>query len=70
MKIFSEDFTNFFHTHPLLTGSILVIGTSVTAQAIFSKYGFYFPISYILLGLLLAAGSLYFGSSWRKFREG
>ena len=70
MKIFSEDFTNYFRTRPFFTGTLLIIGSSVTAQAIVSDYGLYFPISYILLGLLLAMGSLYFGLSWRKFKNG
>ena len=70
MKIFSEDLTNYFRTRPFLTGSILVIGTSFIAQAIIGDYGLYFRISYILLGLLLAIGSLYFGLSWSKFRDG
>ena len=70
MKIFSEDLTNYFRTRPLLTGLIFILGTSFAAQAIVGDYGLYFPISYILLGILLAAGSLYFGLSWRRFRDG
>jgi len=70
MKIFSEDFTNYFRTRPLFTGSMLILGTGFAAHFIVSDYGLYFPISYVLLGLFLAIGSLYFGLSWCKFKDG
>ena len=70
MKIFSEDFNNYFRTRPLFTGSMLILITGFAAHFIVSDYGLYFPISYVLLGLLLAIGSLHFGLSWRKIRDG
>jgi len=70
MKIFSEDLKNYFRTRPLVTGSMLILITGFAAHFIVSDYGLYFLISYVLLGLLLATGSLHFGLSWRRIRDG
>jgi DNA-binding CsgD family transcriptional regulator len=70
MNIFSEDFKNYFRTRPLPVAALIIFGVFFTAHSIVFHYGLYFPISYILLGVLLAVGSLHFGLSWHKIRDG
>jgi hypothetical protein len=54
----------------LPVAALIIFGVFFTAHSIVFHYGLYFPISYILLGVLLAVGSLHFGLSWHKIRDG
>ena len=68
--IVSEDVKNFFQKHPLFFSLLLFLAVSLIARYFIVDFGLYFWPSYILLGLLLGAGSIYFGLSWNKIAAG
>ena len=68
--IVSEDVKNFFQKHPLFFSLLLFLAVSLIARYFIVDFGLYFWPSYILLGLLLGTGSIYFGLSWSKVVAG
>ena len=65
-----DDVGNFLRKHPLFLGLLLFLIASFVARYLIIAFGLYFWLSYILLGLILGAGSLYFGISWDKVKLG
>ena len=65
-----DDVGNFLRKHPLFLGLLQFLIASFAARYLIITFGLYFWLSYILLGLILGAGSLYFGISWDKVKLG
>jgi DNA-binding CsgD family transcriptional regulator len=65
-----EDAGNFLRRHPLLWVLPLFLVVSLTIRYLIIDFGLYSWSSYVLLGLFLGAGSLYFGRSWSKIMGG
>ena len=68
--VVSEDVRIFFRKHLLFFSLLLFLAISLIARYFIVDFGLYFWFSYILLGLLLGAGSIYFGLSWSKVVTG
>jgi DNA-binding CsgD family transcriptional regulator len=68
--ILFESVGNFLRKHPLLLTSLLFLILSATVRYLVIDFGLYLWLSYVLLGLFLGAGSLYFGLSWGKIANG
>lgn len=66
IKISFEDLENYLKNHPMFFGILLLLCTSLTTRFVVFNIGLYFWLSYILLGLLLGLGNIYFGFSWKK----
>ena len=65
-----EDVGNFLRKHPSFFSLLVFLAVSLIAHYLIVDFGLYFWLSYILLGLLLGAGSIYFGLSWSKVAAG
>lgn len=68
--VVSEDVRNFLKLHPMLLGLLSLLAVSLTTRYLIFGFRLYFWQSYILLGLLLGAGSIYLGLSWGKVVDG
>jgi len=66
IRISFEDFENYLKSHPIVFSLLLFLTISLTTRYVIFGLGLYFWISYVLLALLLSAGSIYFGLSWKK----
>jgi len=56
-----EGWENYLRNKPLLFGVLMFLAASLSARYVMFEQGLYFWGSYLLLGLLLGAGSLRFG---------
>ncbi|OIN98049.1 MAG: hypothetical protein AUJ21_00020 [Anaerolineae bacterium CG1_02_58_13] len=65
-----EDVGTFLRKHPIFFSLLVFLAVSLIAHYLIVDFGLYFWLSYILLGLLLGAGSIYFGLSWSKVTAG
>lgn len=70
IRISFEDLENYLRNHPLVYSLVIFLTASLTTRFVVFGLGLYHWASYALLGLLLGAGSIYFGLSWRKVAEG
>lgn len=68
--VVSEDVRNFLKLHPMLWGLLSLLAVSLTTRYLIFGFRLYFWQSYILLGLLVGAGSIYLGLSWGKVVDG
>ena len=68
--IILEDAGNFLRKHPLLFTLLLLLAVSFVTHYLIINFGLFSWLSYILLGLLLSAGSIFFGFSWNKIVDG
>jgi DNA-binding CsgD family transcriptional regulator len=68
--ILFESVGAFFHKHPLWLTSLLFLAISLVVRYLVIDFGLYLWLSYVVLGSLLGAGSLYFGLSWGKVVSG
>ena len=68
--IILEDAGNFLRKHPLLFTLLLLLAVSFVTHYLIINFGMFSWLSYILLGLLLSAGSIFFGFSWNKIVDG
>lgn len=68
--VVSEDVRNFLKIHPVFLGLLSLLAVSLITRYLIIDFGLYFWLSYILLGLFLGAGSIYFGLSWNKVADG
>ncbi|GIW61078.1 MAG: hypothetical protein KatS3mg087_2144 [Patescibacteria group bacterium] len=68
--VVSEDVRNFLKIHPVFLGLLSFLAISLITRYLIIDFGLYFWLSYILLGLFLGAGSIYFGLSWSKVADG
>jgi DNA-binding CsgD family transcriptional regulator len=69
-RITKEDLENYLRERPLLFTLILFLAVSLTTHYILFGFGLFYWVSYVLLGVILAAASLYFGVSWKKVADG
>jgi DNA-binding CsgD family transcriptional regulator len=65
-----QDAGNFLRKHPLFFGPLLFLTVSSMIRYVVIGLGLYYWLSYILLAVLLGAGGIYLGLSWRNFRAG
>lgn len=70
IRISFEELENYLRSHPLVYSLVIFLAASLTTRAVVFGLGLYHWISYALLGLLLGAGSIYFGLSWCKVADG
>jgi len=70
IKISFEELENYLRSHPLIYSLVIFLAVSLTVRIVVFGLGLYHWISYILLGLILSAGSIYFGYSWNKITDG
>jgi DNA-binding CsgD family transcriptional regulator len=70
IRISFEELENYLRSHPLLFSLVLFLTASLTARIVVFGLGLFHWSSYALLGILLAAGSIYFGLSWNKVSDG
>lgn len=68
--VVSEDVRNFLKIHPVFLGLLSFLAVSLITRYLIMDFRLYFWLSYILLGLLLGAGSIYLGLSWSKVVDG
>ena len=69
-RITKEDLENYLREHPLLFTLTLFLAVSLTTHYVLFGIGLFYWVSYALLGVILAAASLYFGLSWKKEADG
>jgi DNA-binding CsgD family transcriptional regulator len=69
-RITVEDLGNYLREHPLLFTLLLFLAISLTTHYVLFGLGLFYWVSYVLLGILLGATSLYFGLSWKKVANG
>ena len=70
IRISFEDLGNYLRSHPLTYSLVIFLTASLTTRAVVFGLGLFHWASYVLLGLLLGAGSIYFGLSWNKVVDG
>jgi len=70
IRISFEDLENYLRNHPLVYSIVIFLTASLVTRVVVFGLGLYHWVSYALLGLLLGAGSIYFGLSWRKVADG
>jgi DNA-binding CsgD family transcriptional regulator len=70
IRIMFQDAGNFLRKHPLFFGPLLFLTVSSMIRYVVIGLGLYYWLSYILLAVLLGAGGIYLGLSWRNFRAG
>jgi DNA-binding CsgD family transcriptional regulator len=66
IRVSFEDFENYLKSHPIFFSLLMFLAASFMTRYVVFGIGLYFWVSYALLGLLLGAGSMYFGLSWKK----
>lgn len=69
-RITVEDLGNYLQERPLLFALSLFLAASLTTHHVLFNIGLFYWVSYVLLGIILAAASLYFGVSWKKVADG
>ena len=69
-RITAEDLENYLRDRPLLFTLILFLAVSLTTHYVLFGFGLFYWVSYVLLGIILAATSLTFGLSWKKVADG
>jgi len=70
IKISFEDLENYLRSHTVLFSLLVFLSTSLMARYVVFGIGLYYWVSYVLLGVLLGVGSIYFGMSWKKVATG
>ena len=70
IRISFEDLENYLRSHPLVYSLVIFLTASLVTRVVVFGLGLYHWISYVLLGVFLGAGSIYFGLSWRKVTDG
>jgi DNA-binding CsgD family transcriptional regulator len=70
IRISFEDLENYLRSHPLFFSLLVFLSASLITRYVVFGLGLYYWVSYILLGVLLGAGSIYFGLSWNKVANG
>lgn len=70
IRISFEDFENYLRSHPFLLSLSIFLAASLTTRYVVFGLGLYLWVSYLLLGLLIGVGSIYFGLSWNKMVNG
>lgn len=72
IKISFEELDNYLKRHPLVYSLLIFLIISLSTRWVMFGLGLYHWASYVLLGIILASGSIYFGFGWRKMtaREG
>jgi DNA-binding CsgD family transcriptional regulator len=68
-RITMEDLGSYLREHPLLFTLILFLTVSLITHYVLFGFGLFYWVSYVLLGILLAAASLFFGVSWKKVAD-
>jgi len=70
IKISFEELENYLRNHPLIYSLVIFLAASLTVRIVVFGLGLYHWVSYVLLGLILSGGSIYFGYSWNKVTDG
>jgi len=70
IKISFEELENYLRNHPLIYSLLIFLAASLTVRIVVFGLGLYHWMSYVLLGLILSVGSIYFGYSWNKVTDG
>jgi DNA-binding CsgD family transcriptional regulator len=70
IRISFEDVENYLRSHPILLSVLMFCAASLTTRYAVFSLGLYYWVSYLLLGLLIGAGSIYFGLAWKKMVNG
>lgn len=69
IRISFEDLENYLRSHPALFGFLIFFAASLTTRFMLTELGLYHWASYVLLGLILAAGSIILGMRWKALTE-
>ena len=70
IRISFEELENYLRNHPAVFSLILLLLVSFTTRYVIFGLGLFHWLSYALLAILLGAGSVYFGLSWKKVTAG
>lgn len=69
IRISFEDLENYLRNHSVLFGFLLFSAASLTTRFMLTELGLYYWLSYVLLGLILATGSITLGMRWKALNE-
>lgn len=69
IRISFEDLENYLRSHSVLFGFLLFSAASLTTRFMLTELGLYHWAAYVLLGLILAAGSITLGMRWKALNE-
>lgn len=69
IRVSFEDLENYLRSHPTLFGFLLFSAASLTTRFVLTELGLYHWAAYVLLGLILAAGSITLGMRWKTLNE-
>jgi hypothetical protein len=69
IRISFEELENYLRSHPALFGFLLFSAASLTTRFMLTELGLYHWAAYVLLGLILAAGSITLGMRWKALNE-
>jgi DNA-binding CsgD family transcriptional regulator len=66
IRISFEDAEDFLRSHPILFSLLMFCAASLTTRYVVFGLGLYYWVSYLLLGLMIGVGSIYFGLAWKN----
>ena len=69
IRISFEELENYLRSRPALLGVLMFSAASLTTRFMLTELGLYHWASYVLLGLILAAGSITLGMRWKALNE-
>jgi DNA-binding CsgD family transcriptional regulator len=69
IRISFEDLENYLRSRPALLGVLIFSAASLTTRFMLTELGLYHWAAYVLLGLILAAGSITLGMRWKALNE-
>ena len=69
IRISFEELENYLRSRPALLGVLIFSAASLTTRFMLTELGLYHWASYVLLGLILAAGSITLGMRWKALNE-
>jgi len=70
IRISFEELENYLRSHPLVFSLVLFLTAILSTRYVVFELGLFYWASYVLLGVLLGLGSIYFGLSWKKVAAG
>lgn len=69
IRISFEELENYLRGRPALLGVFIFSAASLTTRFVLTELGLYHWAAYVLLGLILAAGSITLGMRWKALNE-
>jgi hypothetical protein len=70
IRISFEELENYLRRHPVVFSLVIFLTAILLTRYVVFELGLFHWASYVLLGVLLGSGSVYFGLSWKKVTGG